>query len=65
MRELCDAHLASAPGATRSVDHVRTAWFLVTTAQPLTVRYVLDPPGIPREAFLDEVTAMCQRYLAR
>jgi hypothetical protein len=38
---------------------------LVLSVEALTVRYVLDAPDIPRAVFLDEVTALCQRYLAR
>lgn len=63
VRELVVAYLATRPGATRSVDHARTAWFLVTTVEHLTVRYVLDAPPIDRDDFLDEVVALCGRYV--
>lgn len=65
VRELSVAYLAARPELLRSPDHATSAWLLVLTAETLTVRYVLDAPDIPREVFLDEVTAMCQRYLAR
>lgn len=63
VRELVVAYLAARPGATRSRDHARTAWVLVTTVEHLTVRYVLDRPPVDREAFLDEVVALCGGYL--
>lgn len=65
VRELCVAYLAARPDLLRSPDHATSAWLLVLTAETLTVRYVLDAPDIPREVFLDEVTTLCQRYLAR
>jgi AcrR family transcriptional regulator len=65
VRELCVAYLAGRADLLRSDDHATTAWMLVTSAEALTVRYVLDAPDIPRDVFLDEVTVLCQRYLAR
>ena len=65
VRELSVAYLAARPALLRSPDHATSAWLLVLTAETLTVRYVLDAPDIPRDVFLDEVTALCQRYLAR
>jgi len=65
VRELCVAYLAARPDLLRSPDHATSAWLLVLTAETLTVRYVLDAPAIPRDVFLDEVTTLCQRYLAR
>jgi len=65
VRELCVAYLAGRSDLLRSDDHTTTAWMLVLTAEALTVRYVLDAPDIPREVFLDELTALCHRYLAR
>jgi AcrR family transcriptional regulator len=65
VRELCVAYLAGRRDLLRSGDHATSAWFLVLTVEALTVRYVLDAPDIPREVFLDEVTTLCQNYLAR
>jgi AcrR family transcriptional regulator len=65
VRELCVAYLSGRQDLLRSSDHVTSAWFLVLSVEALTVRYVLDAPKIPREVFLDEVTALCQSYLAR
>jgi AcrR family transcriptional regulator len=65
VRELCVAYLVGRQGLLRSSDHATSAWFLVLTVETLTVRYVLDGPHIPRDVFLDEVTALCQGYLAR
>ena len=65
IRELCVAYLAGRSDLLRSTDHATTAWILVLSAEALTVRYVLDAPDIPREVFLDELTALCQGYLAR
>jgi AcrR family transcriptional regulator len=65
VRELCVAYLSARPGLLRSADHATSAWMLVLSVEALTVRYVLDAPDIPRAVFLDEVTALCQRYLAR
>jgi AcrR family transcriptional regulator len=64
VRELCVAYLGARGTALRSADHVTSAWVLVLTVEALTVRYVLDAPDIPRDVFLDEVTHLCQRYLA-
>jgi AcrR family transcriptional regulator len=64
VRELCVAYLSARPDLLRSPDHATSAWLLVLTAETLTVRYVLDAPDIPRDVFLDEVTTLCQRYLA-
>jgi AcrR family transcriptional regulator len=63
VRELVTVYLAARPGATRSVDHTKTAWVLVMAIEHLTVRYVLDRPAIDRDAFLDEVVALCGGYL--
>ncbi|MEO9322858.1 TetR/AcrR family transcriptional regulator [Nocardioides sp. C4-1] len=63
VRELVVAWLAARPGQTRSVDHARTAWVLVTAVEHLTVRYVLDAPPIARDDFLDEVVVLCSGYL--
>lgn len=63
VRELVVAYLATRPGTTRSVEHARTAWVLVTAVEHLTVRYVLDRPPIDRDAFLDEVVALVGGYL--
>jgi AcrR family transcriptional regulator len=65
VRELCIAYLAGRPDLLRSDDFATSAWMVVLTVEALTVRYVLDAPDIPRDVFLDEVTALCQRYLAR
>lgn len=65
VRELCVAYLAARPDLLRSSDHATSAWMLVLTVEALTVRYVLDAPDIDRDTFLDEVTALCQGYLAR
>jgi AcrR family transcriptional regulator len=65
VRELCVAYLAGRPDLLRSEDHATSAWMLVLSAEALTVRYVLDAPDIPRDVFLDELTALCQGYLAR
>lgn len=65
VRELCVAYLAARPGLLRSDDHATSAWMLVLSVEALTVRYVLDAPDIPRDVFLDEITALCQGYLAR
>lgn len=63
VRELVTVYLAARPGTTRSVDHPTTAWVLVMAIEHLTVRYVLDRPDIERDAFLDEVVALCGGYL--
>jgi AcrR family transcriptional regulator len=65
VRELCVAYLAARPDLLRSADHATSAWMLVLSVEALTVRYVLDAPDIDRDVFLDEVTALCQGYLAR
>jgi len=65
VRELCVAYLSGRSDLLRSSDHATSAWFLVLTAEALTVRYVLDAPDIPRDVFLDELTHLCQSYLAR
>jgi len=65
VRELCVAYLGGRRDLVRTQDHATMAWMLVLTVEALTVRYVLDAPDIPREVFLDEVTTLCQRYLAR
>jgi AcrR family transcriptional regulator len=65
VRELCVAYLAGRADLLRTQDHATAAWVLVLTVEALTVRYVLDAPGIPRETFLDEVTTLCQRYLSK
>jgi len=65
VRELCVAYLSARPDLLRSSDHPTSAWMLVLSVESLTVRYVLDAPDIPRDRFLDEVTSLCQGYLAR
>lgn len=39
------------------------AWMLVRMVEHLCVRYILDRPSIPRERFLDEISAMALNYL--
>jgi AcrR family transcriptional regulator len=65
VQELCVAYLAGRRDLLRSSDHTTSAWVLVLCVETLTVRYVLDAPDIPRDVFLDEITALCQGYLAR
>ncbi|MFI1462157.1 TetR/AcrR family transcriptional regulator [Nocardia carnea] len=38
------------------------AWMLVRTVEHLTVRYILDRPDIPRDAFLTNLTRMVLNY---
>lgn len=38
------------------------AWMLVRTVEHLTVRYILDRPDIPRDAFLTNITRMILNY---
>jgi AcrR family transcriptional regulator len=65
VQELCVAYLAGRRDLLRSSDHATSAWVLVLCVETLSVRYVLDAPDIPRDVFLDEITALCQGYLAR
>ncbi|BBX18800.1 TetR family transcriptional regulator [Mycolicibacterium duvalii] len=39
------------------------SWMLVRMVEHLCVRYILDRPPIPRERFLDEISAMALNYL--
>ncbi|MFI5718595.1 TetR/AcrR family transcriptional regulator [Nocardia sp. NPDC051750] len=41
------------------------AWMLVRTVEHLTVRYILDQPDIPRDAFLANITRMIHNYFRR
>jgi AcrR family transcriptional regulator len=52
-------HLVAAalPGAA-TADLERSVWIAVRTVEHLTVRYVLQQPPIPREAFLDSLTGV-------
>ena len=63
VREVLTAYLAGgAPGV--AAEHATRAWVLVLAVEQLVVRWVLDEPGFPRERLVDEVTALCTRYLA-
>jgi AcrR family transcriptional regulator len=48
---------ASLPGVPTG-DLERAVWFAVRTVEHLTVRYALQRPAIPREAFLDSLTGI-------
>lgn len=40
------------------------AWMLVRTVEHVTISWVLEQPGVPREAVVDELTAMVGGYLS-
>lgn len=62
IRDLVALFLVTNPTPTRA-DPAIAAWVLVTAFENLAVRWVLDSPGIDRDAFLDEVSALIGGYL--
>lgn len=61
VRELGTAFLAGRaplPPATAAT----RAWVLALAVEHLTVRWVLDEPGIDRATLVEEVTRLCDRY---
>ena len=58
------AYLTAHRGAVRpALDVPTAAWLMVRAVEHLTIGYVLDPPDISRERFVDEVGAMVSNYL--
>lgn len=59
--ELATAHLRL---RSLPIRHARTKiWLAVRTVEHLTIRYLLDQPGIGRDEFLDEVTDLVLAYM--
>lgn len=56
IRELLAVFLTAA--GVRATDPAARAWVIVMAVENVAVRWVLDQPDIPREALLDEFTAL-------
>ncbi len=61
--DLVSAYLQINPPRSRRHDPAISSWILVRTVEHLTIQYVLEEPQIPRDVFIDELTALVFGYL--
>ena len=62
--DLISAYLVLQKPSDRMTDPPTSAWILVRTVEHLTVQYVLEEPTIPRDRFIEEMTALIVGYVA-
>ena len=62
LRDLLSAYLVLASGMAAG-DATHRAWVLVVTAQAVVTRWVLDDPGMDRDALVAELTRLSSAYL--
>ena len=63
--ELTVAYLTVHRAALRpDLDLTRASWMMLRTVEHLTVRFILDRPGISRDEFVDELVSMMMRYVS-
>jgi AcrR family transcriptional regulator len=63
VRELLAAYLLVRPASNSRPDPAVAAWVIVLAVENLAMRWVLDRPPIPREAVIEEMTALVGGYL--
>ncbi len=63
IRELGTTYLAFRPEVSSRPDAGVATWVLLMAIEYISVRWVLDQPGITREQVLDEVVALVEGYL--
>ncbi|WP_167102491.1 TetR/AcrR family transcriptional regulator [Mycobacterium sp. DL592] len=63
--ELTYLQLVANRNWVRHEDFEVTTWFIVETTSHLALRYVVDKPAIPRDRFIDELTALLVGYAYR
>lgn len=63
IRELGAMYLAMRPEVSRRPDAGHAAWVLLLAIEHITVRWVLDQPGMTRDQLLDELVALVTGYL--
>lgn len=61
--DLVSTYLVLQRPRTRAPDPATAAWILVRLVEHLTVQYLLETPAIPRDRFVDELSAMIVSYL--